>query len=270
MSQFSFDEECKALAQAPAILPPHFLEPPLFQPKFSKEHPVEPLDLPSLFGKRMERFFSQLLKANHTYELLGENLQVISNGQTLGELDFIIQDKKSKEVLHVEMACKFYLYNKDEGENLLKPWIGPNLKDRLQSKLEKLRQHQFPLLHRPETQELLEKAQIETSGIRQLLYLPGLLFTPVDFKGELPSVNSAALAGNFYHYNELLDRSWESSEFHLPAKKHWLISPAINREWKDFEDIRAELEASLEKKRSPMLWVQHQDGRFERMFVVWW
>jgi hypothetical protein len=39
---------------------------------------------------------------------LYENIQVIED-KTIGEIDFIIEDKNTKQVIHMELAYKFYL-----------------------------------------------------------------------------------------------------------------------------------------------------------------
>jgi hypothetical protein len=40
---------------------------------------------------------------------LYENIQVIEDKKTIGEIDFIIEDKNTKQVIHMELAYKFYL-----------------------------------------------------------------------------------------------------------------------------------------------------------------
>lgn len=269
MPQYSFAQHCQALAATPLLFPDCFAEPPLFRPQFNFSNARE-APLPRVFGKRMERLFSQIVKASDRYRLLAENLQVISGGHTLGELDFIISDRETQDLLHVEMACKFYLYRPGTDERPLLPWIGPNLKDRLEDKLDKLRQRQFPLLYRQETRQHLNDLGIDHLKLKQRLYLPGLLFTPLGFAENLPVVNSRALAGHFYHYPEFERHQPADALYHLPEKRNWLIPPQWNRQWKSLEDILPELQEYLGRRRSPMLWVKLAAEKYQRAFVVWW
>lgn len=58
-------------------------------------------------GKRVEYFFEHYLNLSNRYEVLKKNIQIIKNKNTLGELDFIVFDKKENCFKHVEL-----IYNK--------------------------------------------------------------------------------------------------------------------------------------------------------------
>jgi len=110
---------------------------------FKKLDIIENLTL----GKRVERFFEFYINQSKNYELVKNNIQIIHNKHTLGELDFIIYDKTAQKYLHIEHIYKFYLY--DDGiVNEIDRYIGPNRNDTFDKKLEKLKNKQLPLLYK--------------------------------------------------------------------------------------------------------------------------
>jgi hypothetical protein len=86
-----------------------------------------------------EACFEAYLKQSKYFELLAANLQIHGEKETLGELDYIALNLKTDEVVHIELACKFYLYNEARGNTEAQKWIGPNRKDSLYEKLEKVK-----------------------------------------------------------------------------------------------------------------------------------
>jgi hypothetical protein len=108
-------------------------------------------------GNRLERYFSFIIDQTKRYEVLLENYQVIQNKVTLGELDFVLKDIDNQEVIHVELGAKLYLYDPNKKVELDR-WVGPNRRDNLNKKLDKLKQVQLPLLYDVFTQnELLNR-----------------------------------------------------------------------------------------------------------------
>lgn len=94
-------------------------------------------------GERFECFVEQWLNISPNYRCLAKNLPLRINKQTLGEIDFIIEEITSGKLIHLEVAIKFYLGigNLDLAQN----WYGPNLKDRLDIKFNSLTTHQTQL-----------------------------------------------------------------------------------------------------------------------------
>jgi len=76
----------------------------------------------------------------HCYQLLGHSIQKIDGARTLGELDFLVFNKKTQQVEHWEVALKYYL---GEGELNLEQWIGLNREDTLSKKLYHFTDKQF-------------------------------------------------------------------------------------------------------------------------------
>lgn len=99
--------------------------------------------------RRLGSYFENLLSfwlswpANPLYRLLGHGLPVRVDNRTLGELDFLVEDRSSGEIQHWEVAVKFYLGIRAGREH--ENWIGPGLRDRLDLKVKHLSAHQLAL-----------------------------------------------------------------------------------------------------------------------------
>ena len=90
-------------------------------------------------GHLVERIVSALIKSSTNYKLLFENIQVIEDKKTIGEIDFIVTNKNTKKLTHIELAYKFYLFDPNISSEPISNWIGPNRNDSLEEKLEKVK-----------------------------------------------------------------------------------------------------------------------------------
>lgn len=136
-------------------------------------------------GRHAERLLQFALQRMDGVRLMASNLPVRrASGrgvQTLGELDFVWEDLASGEVVHWEMAAKFYLLVEppslandvlgSDGEAWRRAFVGPNLVDRLGDKLDHIVRHQLALSSTPEAQVLLGRPMD-----RSEIYLLGWLF----------------------------------------------------------------------------------------------
>ncbi|MCU7940481.1 MAG: DUF1853 family protein [gamma proteobacterium symbiont of Bathyaustriella thionipta] len=112
----------------------------------------------------------------------------INNGpfkHTLGEMDFVYQDK-NEQLNHLEIASKFYLLKPDEfGFERL---IGPNGGDWYERKLEHLFKKQLPLSNRSEAKEILAEnfnLNVENVNCQHQGIIKGMIFLPVTGEGRL-------------------------------------------------------------------------------------
>ncbi len=130
-------------------------------------------------GHYFESLYSFLL--NHIFEwpVLLRNTPVRSvEGITLGELDFIVRNAVTGELEHHEVAVKFYL---GLHHHQTTHWYGPNARDRLDLKTQRMLTHQCRMTQRPETQAILAAAGL-SEPVRPVLVMPGTLFSPYSSK----------------------------------------------------------------------------------------
>lgn len=129
---------------------------------------------------RLGSYFESLLDAwlawpgNPLYRRLYHGLPVRLGKLTLGEFDFLVEERANGEIQHWEVAVKFYLGIAPGGHAA--HWVGPGLHDRLDIKLDRLRQHQLPLAQLPEARGLLAALQLPPP--RPVCLLRGRLFYP--------------------------------------------------------------------------------------------
>lgn len=90
-----------------------------------------------LLGKHFEALIGCWLDASPHFRLRAQGTQLQVGKQTVGELDFLVDDLRRGRTLHIEVASKFYLAAEDGAawEN----WIGPSGRhDTLRHKMDKL------------------------------------------------------------------------------------------------------------------------------------
>ena len=223
-----------------------------------------------VLGKRIERLFEYYLQQHPDYDLLAKNIQIIHHKITIGELDFLVFDKTNANHIHVELVFKFYLYDPSTAEEKER-WIGPNRKDRLVDKLHKLKEKQFPLLFKEETQPELTKLNLAQEKWIQKICFKANLFLPVSYKNKmLPIINNDCICGYWIPVKEFQLKDYHNYLFHIPEKKYWMVDPKYNEEWDNFENIYPEIDKLIQIKRSPLLWLKHKEDHYFRLFIVWW
>lgn len=94
-------------------------------------------------GHRFESFVAYWIEISPNFELLHRSVQLNQDGQTLGELDFILRDQRSQQVIHLEVAVKFFMGLDPVSQ--IHRWYGSNLKDSLDSKFNHLKVKQTQL-----------------------------------------------------------------------------------------------------------------------------
>ena len=229
----------------------------------------EKLDRIFVLGKRAERFFEYQIWHSNKYDLRLSNLQIIQNKKTLGELDFIVEEKDTGQLIHIELVYKFYVYDPSYKEELAR-WIGPNRKDSLLEKVEKLKTRQLPLLHKNVTQEILNVKHISTRSIAQQVCYKANLFVPRKLQNKsFSSINNDCIIGFWIHFTEFNSDEFKQSKFFSPSKQFWPVDPAKNDFWLSYSEILPQIKSFIQQKRSPLLWMKTKDA-FERFFVVWW
>ena len=223
-------------------------------------------------GKRVEHFFEALLNNSLRYDVILKNIQIINNKNTLGELDFLLYNKKEDIYTHVELVYKFYVYD-DRFTKELDRYIGPNRSDTLVLKLNKLKDKQFPLLFKEQTKEYIK--EIDLTNVNQKVCYKANIFLPLHLVGKkIPLINNATVTGfylSFEKFKEQID--FKDYEFFLPHRYDWLTNPNTNNIWKNYDEAKEEIEFFINLKASPLIWlrkVEEDKVKHERFFVTWW
>ena len=221
-------------------------------------------------GNRLERFFSFIIQESQTYEMIAENVQIVAQKVTLGELDFIVRNVQTNEIIHVELGGKLYLYDLEIGGELER-WIGPNRSDSLLTKLNRLQEFQFPLLHQPQTQIQLAEWQLKQEAIQQQICFKVRMFLPESLSGYMPPYISAEhIRGYYITLPKFQSSRFEDFQYFLPEKQDWIVDPKYGEVWFTHKQIFPLIEKSLLTMQSPMVWVKKSEKEFETIFIVFW
>lgn len=218
-------------------------------------------------GHLAEKVVAQLIHSSANYQMLHENIQLIEDKRTIGEMDFIVAKKNTQQLIHVELAYKFYLLDPSISSKTINNWIGPNRNDSLTEKLDKLRAKQFPLLYHPAAKSKLDGITI--GQIEQKLCLLVSLFLPYQYQANLPSVYQKAIKGYYLNFETFANSDHLDKDYHLPQKTAWGMDPATNEEWKNFSLIKEHIEESVTEKQAVLCW-QRQKDSYSTFFIVWW
>ena len=192
-------------------------------PSLSRTHLALPNTIPALnlhqkLGHLYEDALAILLRESPTLDLLKENLQIRRDiHTTVGELDFLLREKSTGNLIHLELATKFYLAV-DTPDGLTLP--GPDARDNYRRKLTRLRNHQLTLPSRfpdyfPET---YRSEAIET---KQLIY--GCLFDHIH-ANQLANpefISPTCRRGRWLHQYELSSYFPKETQFQLIPKHLW-------------------------------------------------
>ncbi len=187
-----------------------------------------PLSLLSFLNKKNDaligKYFESLLEfwfTHHTdFELVLSNVQVKDAQQTLGEIDFILNDTFSEETYHLEVACKYYYskFNRTDWNS----WWGPNHQDKLSLKMEKFGR-QTSLIKNAQGRKILNSCGIPS--IPSVVLLKGYFFYPYNLleKALTPRWSSSHhCAGWCLPLNDLPILADTGRQWCVLPKKSWL------------------------------------------------
>ncbi|MBW4979774.1 DUF1853 family protein [Marinobacter adhaerens] len=246
------DEQLRAWDRNPEKAPPLLSETP-----------------PKRLGFYFEQLYRVLLEDLLGWDILLQNRQIQSNGRTIGELDFVVHNRLEDRIEHHEIAIKYYLGVPEQAGRTL--WYGPNARDRLDLKADRMLNLQSQRTRLPEARELLAEAGIN-EPVTPRIFMPGYLFYPRETRVIAPeSVPANHLRGHWCYLSQI-----ESSDIHGWAvlnKPHW-IGP-----WRQSEPPAADAMTTalntIERHNIPMLFAKlekNDSGEIwqetDRIFVV--
>ncbi len=175
----------------------------------------------TLLGSYFECLWQFFFQFAPNWRLLGHNIQVIENKVTLGELDILAQFK-DEPPLHLELAVKFYLQHPQHNGQQCEQWLGPQSRDRLDLKLRKLQDKQFPFIHNTNVIHTLKTQGIPLPS-QQALILKGYLFHHWQQSFQLPlAVNPQHLMGQWLHQSHVSQLLGQHDIWLFINKPQWL------------------------------------------------
>lgn len=218
-------------------------------------------------GNYFETLWAFWLVADARYDLVARNLPVRDGGDTLGELDFIVRDNQTGLHYHWEVAVKFYLGVADTRR--LDNWHGPGKRDRLDIKLDHLRERQSLICRLPQTQALLQKMGIEIAGCGVIL--KGRLFYPQTLSEPQPPQGACRwhLRSYWFRLVELAASAKDDDSFRPLLRAGWMSehgaedAATVSYRWQELQSAIAQGEYRL-----PIYLLRSSAGQVTRLFVV--
>ncbi|MDC7998306.1 DUF1853 family protein [Gilvibacter sediminis] len=227
---------------------------------------IQSLDGKYRLGNLVERFVTAELKEYDHIEILAENLQIQRDKLTLGELDCLL--RIDGRPIHLEVIYKFYLYDPQVGITALDHWIGPNRRDSLVLKLNKLANKQLPLLYKPETEAYLNALDLKADQMQQLVCFKAQLYLPFGQEVNVAPLNPESIYGSYISFEGF--SAFIGCKCYFPRKHDWLVKPHTAVDWVTFEQAQERLQEFHEKQSAPLVWIKQPSGLMEKVFVVWW
>jgi uncharacterized protein len=184
-----------------------------------------------LIGRRFERLLAFFFTESRFFELVVSNVVLKEQSNTSGEIDFIVLDKRSGELIHFEVACKYYLQwnNSKDPAN----WPGPNGHDTFQTKMDKLKKQLGVFDTVAGKQFLLEhglKRPISRAFVKGVFFHHfKSIHAIVSPAGAHPSYN----AGWYCSVSELGNFNTNTRQWVVLPKKLWLCPYAFATESQD-------------------------------------
>ncbi len=242
--------------------------------EFPEIHPndfvVQPIPGRIRLGHQMEHVFLQLIDQSDTYQVVVHNLPVKQGNRTIGEIDFILKETETSKIIHVELTYKFYIIDSDISEPIHQ-LIGPNRRDMFFTKMEKIKNRQFPLLHTAEGAEVLKHNGIDHTSLEHQCCFKAQLFVPFGKPSvRILPLNKASIQGFWLRFDEFNTKHFQEYSYYIPYKTEWVVPPHNDIPWKSHFEILIDLNLRMIKENAPMVWMHKSKAEIEKFFVVWW
>jgi hypothetical protein len=213
----------------------------------------------------VEYFYRYALDMDESLQCVEQNLQFFNKKRTIGEIDFLI--RLGTVIHHVELVYKFYLFDSNVGHTALEHWVGPNRKDALVNKLDKIKSVQFPLIRNSQVSQLLELKGYNVDQIEQSVCFKGQLFVPFGEFIDAAPLNQDCIVGWYLNFDSI--DKFKDCMFYIPSKLNWLVAPFTSVLWISYSNAKKEIEELIKNQRSPMIWVK-RNHVIQKGFIVWW
>lgn len=221
-------------------------------------------------GHQMEFIFRECIEQSEDYTILLHNAALKDSRRTIGEVDFILQDHKQDQLLHVELTYKFYIIDPEISEPIHR-LMGPNRRDMFFTKLDKIREEQLNLLSTPPGKALLEKHDLQDQKIIPQVCFKAQLFIPYGTdQAHIRPLNTACIRGYWLRFDEFNSSTFKDDFYYIPFKQEWPSNPINSVNWMTHYEVLLELGVRMIKENAPMVWRKKVNATFEKFFVVWW
>ncbi len=202
-------------------------------------------------GRYAEKLLTFYFEWNGT--LMAHGLQVQAcGGNTIGEFDFLLYE--GQNLVHIELATKFYLFETAPSTDVAEYFIGPNLADTLGAKMQKILHRQLALASHPAAHAYLPQPVTRSQAL-----VKGWLFYQHSPSPPLVSAGVASdhcrgfwcslsefLHGDFMHASTI-------GFLHLPRLAWLAPASAASHEVQDHHDVSAFLATHFSVDSTPVM-----------------
>lgn len=171
-------------------------------------------------GKRFEKLIHYFLSNVPETSLLESNIQVFQKHKTLGEIDFIFKELDTHSLMHLEVACKFYL--QIANSTTWQSFVGPNGKDTLRNKI-KTTQRQLQLSKNPLFLE--QFPQFDEEEIQSNALIKGFIFhhfKKIPYSKKPMRANKNYNAGWYAFASEIKSFLAPNNSWIILERRNWL------------------------------------------------
>ncbi|MCK5907305.1 MAG: DUF1853 family protein, partial [Flavobacteriales bacterium] len=179
------------------------------------------------YSYRLGRYFENLLLFYFNFhpniEVIEFGKQIFSGKRTIGEMDFILKNISTGQIVHLETALKYFAKEKDRTN--FHSYICPNGSRTFGEKIDKIFSKQLKITETPEAMEFLKS--IDVYPVKSFHFIKGTLFYHPDEADAVINerLNPLHLKGWWIYYKEIESLS-NNSKYKLVHKLKWL-SPEI-------------------------------------------
>lgn len=167
---------------------------------------------PYVEGRRgiyYEKLVLERFRLDPGFSVLGHDIQINDVERTIGQIDFVVQNEESAEILHVETAVKYFIQTGKIGR--LDRWLGTDLSDRFDRKVLHLLHHQLPMIKNARGYPFTGRVNRSVASLKGILFYrlkerpetlgiwprqpDGWWATPADFLSTCTGRNTTAIDG---------------------------------------------------------------------------
>ena len=165
-----------------------------------------------IVGKYFERLLYFFFTHYHQFDVLYSGKQLFDGDKTIGEIDFIIEDLHTNEIIHIEIAVKYYMGYRNTSKHSM--WIGPNGMDTLEKKMKKFEKQ----LALSKSEELIKLIKVD----KRKILLKGYFFKHFT-SNSLPYFNKPENDECLWLYQNEMNKIIDAEEYYsIIPKNKWL------------------------------------------------